>query len=740
MRDFIEKARASLEMDPPDFKRAMVHLLKVIEQCQSCTDKGRHGKDKECHIIQCTKIFRSNDSGEWRDIINRPCPCGYIWPQCSSPNHIEVLDLLADAQQQGQQWISSLATAMGLIRLNPTCAAGYCRVALILFALEKEHKTATSDSKIAITVESLLSYFEFTKPERLRLLAAKFVNVGLRMAVAETTPSSTINYHRVLQLMGHRIGAPESKRDPAKVLPLELYVAIFKYLDPTARSRCLRVNRNWHGLIMGSKSLWACLDIPKPGRVADSAFVLFLKRRPIIETLVFRDMSNMGPITHKKLVTILSTPSLRRLVLPTSRFDPDCIVRSVDLPSKLHLTQLCIANITFDFLHCILYHTQKTLQILQLPACSHSLDELMANLSMPNLRGLAITGSRVVTTIRGNPTPVLPLAITPIAVASPNLEELFIDSFDVYSCEHPGQPQLVNGPGDIEQCWKKLRAITLGPNVRTGRGGIFVARGFPPPTEQMERIDIMSTDATVIHNYLYTVKVGDQYQHAIQDQEFQGILPVMPNLHTFRCRAAVRASLLREILEPALSKLRVLELSVLPHGSVSRSLAGFFPGPLGIGRVDEVLSWLYAENLEHVGLHDFNYCPDRSAQVGPRFDGKPFTKWIENNLPNVTSVAVYPGAQPDSNTYIGSLIAHPRKFRVIWQNSLSGMALDMGLDLARCQGVQLRHWPKGVPAGPDWEQIILKDDWRDAAFKSLWKFDDPKSRYFSVVDDNDSTS
>ncbi|KAK3989299.1 hypothetical protein QBC44DRAFT_381698 [Cladorrhinum sp. PSN332] len=732
MRVYIEKATESLEMVPPDYKRAMVHLLNAIDECQFCTNKGRHGKDKECHIRQCTRIVRSKSPDEMRNIVGR-CSCGFVWPQCSSPDHIDALDLLADAQQQGEQWISSLATAMGLIRLDPTCAAGYCRVAKIISGLEKANRLTQdlgpADSKIAKTVAALLKYFDIPQPKLLVAVSKKFVQAGLRQSTdqktnLETPRHTTINYARVLQLMGHRLGLPESKRDPAKVLPLELYQSIFQHLDSTARSRCLRVNRNWHDLVMKSNNLWACLAIPRPAQISDSALASFLNKHPHIETLIFRDSRDFGPMSPKKLSSIQLIPSLRRLILPNSKFAPECTLRQAKLPSKLEITQLCLGNVTFDLLYWTLSAAEKTLQVLQLPRCSAPLDMIMARLSMPNLRSLALTGEAWGTSNSTCRTPIFPLSIVPLAGAAPNLQELFIDCCRLRRYDIGAEAQ--DPTHDISEYWRSLRAITLGPRVLLDASPAaleLVPRCFPPPTESMEKIDIMTTDPAVAHNYLFTVEVGNDSEHPVlHGEQFRGVLPAMPNLHTFRCRVAIEAPLLQQILELPASNLRVLELAILPGAGLRPRQFVYRPDipATGVGRPDEVLAWLRCENLEHVGLHDFNFCTDMSTMVGPRFDGESFTNWIETNFPKVDSVAVYPGAQPDCDTYIGGLISHHRKFRVIWQDSLRGINLDHARELARRVGVELRHWPKHVPAGPDTENVTKNDCW-DVSFNSLWE-------------------
>lgn len=279
---------------------------------------------------------------------------------------------------------------------------------------------------------------------------------------------------------------------------------------------------------------------------------------------------------------------------------------------------------------------------------------------------------------------------------------------------------------DINERWKSLRSITIGEGVKFDiRGPRGLApRCFPPPTQNMEKIDIMSSDPLIAHNYLFTVNLEHGPAHPLFNiSDFpEGALPTMPNLHTFRCRTAITPSLLQRVLElPAgIDKLRALELAILP-GFSSRTHQQYWRPPIpqtGIGRPDEVLAWLRCEHLEHIGLHNFNFCEDMSSLVGPRFDGRPFTDWIDSNFPSVHSVAVYPGEQPDVELYIASLILHS-KVKVIWQDYLRGINWEYCRAKAIEEGVHLKHWTTRRPSGPDF--LVQGEDYSDCILLDcLW--------------------
>ncbi|KAK4164820.1 hypothetical protein QBC43DRAFT_236180 [Cladorrhinum sp. PSN259] len=733
MRAYIEKARERLEADPPDCRRAMAHLIAAIGQCTGCTDKRRHPKDKTCHVRQCAVAIHSEDPDALSNIAPK-CSCGFSWPQCSAPDHIEAVDLLADALQQDQQWLQALAAALGLIRLDPTSAAGYCRVVKIILALEKAHRVAretkTPNPAAARWIASVLIYFDLLQPKQLIFVSKKVVQIGMRQtggknALMNRNQPDSVDYARVLQLMAHRFGVPQSRRDPAKILPLEIYQAVFSYLDPTSRSRALRVNRNWHALIMRSGRLWTHLDICSPSEVPNSTFASFLNKHPQIESLILRDLKKFGRMPPRKFSCILALPSLKRLILPRcSQAFVGLAPGAVILPQKLQLTQLCLSGFPVDSLPMLLKLTSGTLQALHLLKSPHGVDEVIEKVPMPHLRSLGVTGK----TSRER-LPSAPISIISLAKSTPNLQEFFVDDFRL--CRRPGQEPF-SGPQNptsgaqtsINQYWKSLRAIKLGKRLVFQANPLvphLLPRSFPPPTERMERIDIMTSDPAIAHNYLFTAEINGQTEHpTLHGEHFQGVLPSMPNLHTFRCRVAIEAPLLQQILELPAKKLRILELTILPTVGLLNSMIYRPTIPAtGIGRPDQVLGWLRCENLDHVGLHDFNFCTDMSTLVGARFDGKPFTTWIENNFPKVTSVAAYAGDQPETDVYIASLISHPQKFKVVWQNAMHGVHWEMGSEMAGSHEVELRHWPKTVPCGPDMVDVSQDDHW-DIIESNLW--------------------
>jgi hypothetical protein len=90
--------------------------------CPCKAGDKRHPKDKGCHIAQCISAVLGEDDDLYA-VTQRLCACEYKWPQCSLPEHISALDVLAECQADADQYVSAFSTALGLIRLSPTSAA-----------------------------------------------------------------------------------------------------------------------------------------------------------------------------------------------------------------------------------------------------------------------------------------------------------------------------------------------------------------------------------------------------------------------------------------------------------------------------------------------------------------------------------------------------------------------------------------------------------------------------------------
>jgi len=85
-----------------------------------CGQSAMHPRDKSCNILQCTQAVRNDDFDK---VGCNECKCGFIWPSCTRPSHIEAVDLLADCSVKADRHAAAFSIALGLIRLDPSSPA-----------------------------------------------------------------------------------------------------------------------------------------------------------------------------------------------------------------------------------------------------------------------------------------------------------------------------------------------------------------------------------------------------------------------------------------------------------------------------------------------------------------------------------------------------------------------------------------------------------------------------------------
>ena len=79
-----------------------------------------HGKNKACHISQCVTAVSGQDPDALYRTAKKPCPCGFVWPECTDLVHIRSVDCLAAVLSEQEKHTAAFSTALGLIRLDPT--------------------------------------------------------------------------------------------------------------------------------------------------------------------------------------------------------------------------------------------------------------------------------------------------------------------------------------------------------------------------------------------------------------------------------------------------------------------------------------------------------------------------------------------------------------------------------------------------------------------------------------------
>lgn len=216
-------------------------------------------------------------------------------------------------------------------------------------------------------------------------------------------------------------------------------------------------------------------------------------------------------------------------------------------------------------------------------------------------------------------------------------------------------------------------------------------RCLPLRLRKLETIEFLSDDPYLVHGCLLVINPTDyETLHPVQNDDFPVDQINYCSLRVFRCRAVVQPEYLDPILEPP-ARIGTLEVLDLCIGSAfQRGHSMFSPGHHPDIQPIPSTSYCFAlaKSLRMVGLSDFNWAP---ATHYTAFDGKPLLDWLDQ-LPNVDTVAVYPGPYRDSAALIFELI--PRKqLKTIYQDQLVGADWDAGMQLARQHNVKLIHHP-----------------------------------------------
>lgn len=281
--------------------------LQAINMCP-CSPAS-HGKDKSCNISQCIAAVRGSDSDPdslYRVAIG-PCSCGFKWPSCTRPLHLEAVDTLAACLEKAKRYTAAFSTALGLIRLDPASAIGYCRVAKIIRYLVRDDKAPDKD--VTRSLAALLRDAKLSDIKRLHQCLTLLVKCGLHNT-EEYRHSPDDKYHAILRQMAHNLKLPQSRRDPFTKLPRELIGIIFSHLDTTALIRCCRVNKTWRRIIETDTLLWSSISLKKP--TSSRYFGKFLQRHRTMRSLLIDDFSRLK-LSPEKLALILRLPHLKRL-------------------------------------------------------------------------------------------------------------------------------------------------------------------------------------------------------------------------------------------------------------------------------------------------------------------------------------------------------------------------------------------------------------------------------------------
>ncbi|KAK3328322.1 hypothetical protein B0T19DRAFT_187122 [Cercophora scortea] len=680
MTSRLEKGRAL--MADAQYAAALSCLMKAVNQCPCAP--AAHGKEKSCNISQCTAAVQSSDPDALYNVASGPCRCGFSWPRCTRSVHIEALDTLADCLARTNHYVAAFSTALGIIRLDPASAAGYCRVAHVIRPLSKQYQPF--NGALARCLAVILRDAKLPSAAKLRDVIKLFVKAGLHNTQKYRHGTDDL-YNAVLHKMAHSLKMPESRRDPMKKFPREVVSMIFSYLDRTALSRCTRVSKAWSRYVVSDKMLWGDIRVERP-RNPGRYFGSFLnKHHQYIKSLVIDDVSDFALSESKVKMIATGLLNLERLHIGFGMkqwFPPSASTPSWGEPGRhlTKLTQLSLVNINrMDsrfLLPALLRLAGDFLEQLDLICTS---DEYMfvqpIPSRVPKLKQLRLICRETTAILHTNE----------LIENTPNLEQLHLDGLMLNS-DRIGQlaPEQTGDWG-----WPALQSITIG--AKTALAGarisnVALRRVLPPLPSSMRKIEIAGVDSPLAYNVLFTVNTYDESTVLAPGGKESHTSPAFPNLEVFRCRSAIPASLLREVVAPAAQSgtLKILELTAEPGTGLRYDV----PQPLdpAFAEVDNLAKdWAFAASpsVHTLGIHGFNW-----ATHHLRFDGRPFVDFLGACFPNVETLKVYPGDYPETAALMLELVRRPG-IKTIHQKTLRGVEWDEARRLAKLAGVQLHH-------------------------------------------------
>ncbi|KAK4246770.1 hypothetical protein C7999DRAFT_41840 [Corynascus novoguineensis] len=691
-----------------DFSKALRITLDAVNMCPcdpAGNGKQRHRKDKSCNILQCMAALKSNDPDALYRIAQGPCACGYSWQSCTLPQHAVALDALADCLFRANQYTAALSTALATIRLDPASAVGYCRGVKILRHLLKNTSAQSSTAEARLTALIFGEGDKEPSPLDLRRLLDRFVHVALDITGRHRCKPKD-SYNVVLQRMAFHMKCEIACRDPIKEFPYEVLTMIFSLLNTSSIIQCLGVNKQWNQFIIQNTKLWDDLRLNRPGNPGRYFPAFLQKHQGEIKSLVIRDTSNFQANAVKIRQILQGLPKLERLHLDSGKPCPHTHEVDLQLPrlpttSWARLTQLSLVSFRFEKpVMQLLSFSKDTLTVLDLvntgpfssmessPGVTNALDSIR----LPKLKKLRIIQEYPMKSLKQSTREKIEME--PIVIATPNLEQLYLDGFIAYW--RRGEPK-----SGKDVLWPSLRKLVLGA-MQLPDGDFLDERNMhflPTLPSTMESIEFFNQVCKAIaHHVLFhiTPDMPITTGHSPPDANYES--RHFPNLEVFRCISGIfRPDLLQRVLEPSAKagKLKVLELAVT---TTSLSL---MPSASPYLRSDFVpardLGALASENLHTLGLYDFNFFGDPTSRYGAtdQFCGDPFIEWLDC-FPKLHTVAVYPGKWQGVAFFITKLILHP-KVKVIHQDCLRGADWYEAQKLAKKHRVALYHTPNHTP-------------------------------------------
>ncbi|KAM7195442.1 hypothetical protein V8F20_007501 [Naviculisporaceae sp. PSN 640] len=638
---------------------ALTSLIKAINLCP-CRPAS-HGKDKSCNISQCIRAVRDSetDPDSFYRIVTGPCSCGFKWPSCTRPLHLEAVDTLAACLEKAKRYAAAFSTTLGLIRLDPASPIGYCRITNIIRYLVKDRTEIDHDVRRSLS--ALLRDANLSDRKKLGQCLVMFVKCGLHNA-EKYRHSPDDKYHVILRQMAHRLKLPQSRKDFLTRLPPELIHMIFAHLDTPQLVACCRVSKVWRQSLEADTLLWASINLARPR--SSRYFAKFLQRHRTVRNLSIQDCSRLN-LSVDKLTAILRLPRLQCLQIASSDgilADHNNNLQSIDRIEASPLTKLSLsANAKFPGvskepeLLQLVKRKAATLEDLELCRIWEGgrngfflVNEGWHAIVFPNLRKLCLIGNHH-----------FDLAV--LNNCAPNLEHLYVEDCAIH---HGTNVKL-----------ESLRRLSIGSLCYLGDGPHGI---FPCLPRTMQVIELLSPDPSLHKTFLFGFGDLDDPEYEVRE------LPEFPCLEVFRSKYPPTPDWFKQLLSPALQNgsLKVLEFSVQNRWRSQPAIEPAKEYPSAA-----------SDQVHTIGLYDYAWAADSYTK---ELDATPFLEWL-NRFPNVKTVTAYPDhlfhEYRSTLSFFSRLIAHPN-IEVIHQDGLQGVEWDRAQELAKARGVKLFHTPE----------------------------------------------
>ncbi|KAF6817635.1 f-box domain-containing protein [Colletotrichum sojae] len=687
----IEKGRAAYA--DSRFRVALEHFTLVAGNCpcsntsSSSADGAQTRRRRErctCRDFgQAAARHRRERGAVYQEAV-KECKCGAerTWGRCHRDGHVQALDYRAACFEKMEKLDMARRDAEWLLEIAPRRLEGYMRLGKI-FRLEK-------------------------KPEA----AWAVWSAGIEVAQKEGLTGSP----RFEQLCKIRepLHRHFYRRDPME-LPVELIENILSHFEFYELCRMSGVSKRWEQFFDTHPYIWRELHFrnvspQKPPRVS---FLKTLRRRTAgrARALIIPN-AHAFQLNESRWIHLIQTTNPHT----TSRLELGGVRRGMDgawgfkLPPKppffeslthlkLGFTQQPAPDYTGRggpqaFVRQLVERARGSLQSVTL--VSAHLNDLDWP-ELPRLKVLQLTGP--LNSTLSQLTPERQIDPFKLARSTPNLEQLFLDNFGVFTGVDSLAP-----PPDCWDLWRHLQVIRLG----TTRSNLSMGhkRHFPPLHRSSfrffeARAAQQSNHCDWLPQQLPLDYSGDSSDSGAADDEGNRDLVTYPNLERFWMpKLPLSVDLATVLLEPAIRSGRLREVGLCWRQDPGH----YFPGALDFLRG--------AASVRTLGFFEFDFESHEALTRDPALRGRgadpaDLLYGFVESFPNLEVLELHSSMCDERRVgaVIERVVDRPgSKLRTVFQRALTGVYKDRLEEFCAARGVELRHggWEPEfpVPLGP----------------------------------------